>query len=114
MKAIPIPDPPKIVPFTFGGSALNEGDYAQVSCVVSSGDLPLSISWSLQSSGSKLNGSVSQNDQIMTAPMGKRASFLSISSVGHSHSGIYTCTAKNSAGLTSHSAELKVNGQFIL
>ena len=103
-------DPPRIVPFSFDGRSLNEGDYAQVSCVVSSGDLPLSISWSLKSSSSSMNGSVSPNDQILTAPMGDRASFLSISSVGHSHSGIYTCTARNKAGMASHSAELKVNG----
>jgi hypothetical protein len=34
---------------------------------------------------------------------------LTINSVGHRHSGQYTCTVKNKAGQTSESADLKVN-----
>ena len=41
-------EPPEILPFGFGATVLNEGDYAQASCVVRTGDLPLKISWSLQ------------------------------------------------------------------
>ena len=36
---------------------------------------------------------------------------LTISSVGYRHSGTYTCTAKNNAGVTSQTATLKVNGK---
>ena len=48
---------------------------------------------------------------ISTTPMGPRASFLSIESVGHRHSGEYTCVARNKAGNASYSAYLKVNGK---
>ena len=37
-------------------------------------------------------------------------SILMISSVGYRHSGKYTCIAKNSAGISFESTELKVNG----
>ena len=50
---------------------------------------------------------------IATAPMGPRASFLSIQSVSSQHSGVYTCTARNTAGTSSYSTSLIVNGNFI-
>ena len=90
----------------FGRDIFDEGEYAQVSCVVSSGDLPLSITWSLQ--GVSVSGN--RETGITTAPMGARASFLSIQSVGSQHTGVYTCTAANSAGHSSDSTSLMVNG----
>ncbi len=87
---------------------MNEGDYAHVSCIVTSGDMPLTIRWSLHGHG------VEAGQGIETSQAGSRANFLSIPSVGHRHSGIYTCTAKNDAGTTSWSTELKVNGTKIV
>ena len=91
----------------------NEGDYAQATCVVSTGDLPLTISWSLQGVA-KSSESTSQlydmADGIVTSPMGKRASSLMIESVGYGHTGIYTCTARNAAGNSTFSAELNIKG----
>ena len=100
-------EPPRIVPFSFGRDIFDEGEYAQVSCVISSGDLPLTITWSLQ------GVSVQGESGITTAPMGRRASFLSIQSVGSQHSGVYTCTARNAAGNSSYSTSLMINGNLI-
>ena len=96
------------MPFTFGRDVFDEGEYAQVSCSVSSGDLPLIITWALQGKGVTVQGG--SKSGIATAPMGPRASFLSINSVGSQHSGIYTCTARNAAGNSSYSTSLMVNG----
>jgi hypothetical protein len=43
--------------------------------------------------------------------IGTRTSILMITSVGYRHSGQYTCTAKNSAGMDHFTTELKVNGK---
>ena len=73
--------------------------------------LPLSITWSLQGRGVTVQGG--SESGIATAPMGPRASFLSIQSVGSQHSGTYTCTARNKAGNSSYSTTLMVNGNCI-
>ena len=100
--------PPDISPFSFSSDVVNEGIYAQVSCIVQSGDLPITITWSLK------GDVISSEPGLMTAQIGQRASILSIDSVGYRHSGTYTCTARNEAGVASSSAELKVNGTRFL
>ncbi len=97
--------PPAITPFSFGSDVLDEGLYAQVSCIVQKGDPPIQISWSLK------GDVVSSEPGLTTAQIGPRASILSIDALGYRHSGQYTCTARNSAGVASYSAELKVNGE---
>ena len=47
---------------------------------------------------------------MTTTMLGTQASMLVIQSVDYQHSGTYTCRAENPAGITTHSAELKVNG----
>ena len=84
---------------------MNEGDFAQVVCIVSNGDEPLSLTWSLK--GAVINSEPS----ISTTLLGTRTSMLTIQSVGYRHSGDYTCSATNQAGSRSSSATLKVNGQ---
>ena len=97
-------EPPTITPFTFGEFPVNQGDSAQLMCAVTRGDRPLSITWSLK-------GDVISSDPTLTTTMlGTQTSILMISSVDYQHSGIYTCRAENAAGVTSHSAELRVNG----
>ena len=68
------------------------------------GDEPLSISWSFHGQG------ISSDLGILISPIGSRGSMLIISSVGHRHSGEFTCTARNEAGSKSETAMLKVNG----
>ena len=95
---------PVIVPFSFGSEIVNQGDFAQLTCVVSRGDRPLSITWSLK-------GDVINSDPTLTTTMlGTQTSILMISSVDYTHIGVYSCRAENPAGITTHSAELKVNG----
>ena len=101
-------EPPIIVPFTFGSESVDQGQYAQLSCVIRSGDKPVAITWSLK-------GDIINSDPTLSTTMlGTQASMLVITSVDYSHVGVYTCRAENPAGVTSHSAELKVNGNLKL
>ena len=99
-------EPPKIVPFSFGSTVVDSGEFAQLTCVVSKGDTPITITWSLK--GQELNSGPS----ITTTMLGRRSSMLVISSVDYSHVGEYTCRASNPAGSVTHSADLVVNGKF--
>ena len=94
-----------VMPLTFGMDILNEGAFAQASCVVSQGDEPLQVSWSFH------GGHITSDLGIITTPIGSRGSMLLITSVKHVHRGNYTCTAKNNAGTQSQTVELKVNGK---
>ena len=86
---------------------MDEGGFAQVSCIVTKGDEPLSISWTFH--GSHITSDLG----IMTTPLGTKGSSLMIPSVGHSHRGNYTCQAFNAAGTRSKTVELKVNGRGV-
>ena len=98
-------EPPHIVPFSFGDKSINQGRTAQLMCAVDSGDRPLSITWSLK-------GDIINSDPTLTTTMlGTQTSILMISSVDYTHTGKYTCRVENPAGISTYSAELKVNGK---
>ena len=97
-----------MLPLTFGADVMNEHDFVQASCVVRKGDDPLKISWSFH------GADITTDTGIIITPLGTKASMLSISSVGHKHRGNYTCTAKNHAGITHQTVELRVNGKQII
>lgn len=96
--------PPRITPFAFEDNPVHEGHFIQINCLVSDGDLPIDITWNLNSVDVKeFNG-------ISATPIGKRSSMLTIESVTYSNAGNYTCIAKNRAGESTHLASLLVNG----
>ena len=96
-----------IAPFQFPSDTVDEGNYGQITCSVISGDEPLQISWSLH------GDVISSDPSIITTMIGTRSSILIISKVGYRHSGEYTCRATNNAGSATHSAVLRVNGNFL-
>lgn len=108
MFAVPVP--PLIVPFNFGEVPSNPGDAAVVNCVATKGDLPLEISWTFSSE--TIDSSLHRD--IMTTPLGPRASVLTINSVSANHQGNYTCIVQNAAGRAEHAATLVVNGMLNL
>ena len=87
---------------------VNQGESAQLACFVRKGDMPVTITWSLK------GDDISSDPLLTTTAIGQRTSLLIISSVAYRHSGQYTCTARNPAGHTTHSAELRVNGMKCL
>lgn len=94
---------PHITPFEFENQA-NTGDSIQLNCYVNRGDLPVSISWSLN------NKPITLHSGISMIPIGGRTSLLTIASLEAQHAGEYICTATNKAGSSSHSATLYING----
>ncbi len=76
------------MPLTFGKDILDEGEFAQLLCIVSKGDEPLTITWALK------GDDISSEPGLSTTTLGTRTSMLTIQSVGYRHSGTYTCTAK--------------------
>lgn len=100
--------PPRVTPFVFEDSPINSGDYASVQCTVPKGDLPIKITW-------KLNGdNIENHPEISISKNGRRGSALTIESISHSLAGNYTCSAENKAGISEHTANLLVNGYFII
>jgi hypothetical protein len=97
-------EPPRIVPFSFGSEVVDEGAFAQLTCSVSHGDEPISLSWSLK------GDEISSEPTMTTSTIGTRTSILIISAVGSRHVGEYTCQARNPAGVATYSTLLRVNG----
>lgn len=102
-------EPPEIGSFSFSKEVMNEGDFAQLSCIVNSGDQPVVLTWSFHGENDNFT-SKAQDMGISTTNLGPRMSILVINSVAHHHRGKYSCKARNRAGMQTRTAELKVNG----
>lgn len=76
-----------------------------VMCTVHKGDFPIGIKWTLNKQP------VKEIDGINVMLTNKRISQLSIETVSAEHAGEYECVAKNAAGISSHKANLSVNGK---
>lgn len=87
--------------FSFGEDPFEAGQSTSVQCMVSSGDLPLTIEWAF-------NGQLVP--ETWTVKIGQRGMVLNIDSVTARHAGNYTCTGRNLAGSASFTAQLTVNG----
>ncbi|KAL4705617.1 hypothetical protein ACJJTC_018739 [Scirpophaga incertulas] len=95
-----VSNPPEIEPFSFSAN-LQEGKRAQVSCSVTSGDMPVHFTWL------KDNGPIPSSLQVEE----RGADFFSnlvFKEVSAHHSGLYTCVASNSAAKVNYTAELVV------
>lgn len=100
-----LPALPQILPFDFGEEAVNSGDTASLTCTVHRGDMPIDITW-------RHNNKTITNQNGVSVLNGKKASMLNIDAVSPENAGEYSCVANNSAGSTSYSATLNVNGTF--
>lgn len=96
--------PPTVVPFSFGSDPIQSGQVTSVQCIISAGDLPLSVTWAFN------DYPLTSSDFVSIAKSGHRISTLAIESVTARQAGNYTCIAHNDAGFASYTSELRVNG----
>lgn len=94
-----------MLPLTISAQNVSQGDYVQLTCVVSKGDHPIFFSW-------YLNGErIDENTQsASTVNVGRQTSLLMLHSVTFAHAGNYTCDAANPAGRVARTATLSVTG----
>lgn len=95
---------PQILPFEFGEEAVNYGELTSLTCSISKGDLPIEIAWLHN------NIAIENTELISIVKVNRKISTLSIDSARASHSGNYTCLARNLAGSATYTTTLYVNG----
>lgn len=93
------------MPFDFGDESFNSGDSTAVQCMISKGDLPLQIHWTLN--GEPVVNGANNMQVVRFSP---RLSSLSIDAISGTHRGTFRCIASNLAGRVEASSDLKVNG----
>lgn len=93
------------MPFDFGNESFNSGDSTAVNCMISKGDLPLQIHWTLNGEP-VINGA----NSMQVVRFSPRLSSLSIDAISGAHRGTFRCIASNQAGREEASSDLKVNG----
>ena len=95
-----------VEPFSFPNDLI-ANRRAGVACIVSAGDLPITISW-------KKDGLPLSTDLGVTISTNDFTSFLSFTQVTRKHNGNYTCLAENPATKANYTAALMVQGMNIL
>ncbi|KAK0078989.1 hypothetical protein PV325_001870 [Microctonus aethiopoides] len=95
--------PPTVQQFSFTKLPMNAGEFANLQCIVPTGDLPLAIRWNYP--GKEIGGS----SGVIAKKVADRVSMLMISTITAKHAGDYICTAENAAGTSSYSTQLTVN-----
>lgn len=101
---------PQISPFSFGDEELNLDETVAATCIVTKGDLPVSIWWTLVDDFTREKRNLTTSDGLMIMRSSQKLSVLNIDAVKARHRGNYTCYASNKAGVTQHSAYLAING----
>lgn len=111
---------PSIEPFALGRS-LREGQRASIMCTISSGDLPIAISWfrneqpigELAGEQQAANLAASTLRGVRISRVSDYSSTLLFESLLAEHTANYTCLARNDAGQVSHQAPMIVQGELI-
>lgn len=86
---------------------MSAGNMGQLQCIVTEGDTPLQITWTFHGT---TDTSTNSQSGVSTMKLGQKSSVLMIESVTSEHTGNYTCTARNAAGVANYTAELIVTG----
>ncbi|XP_070391735.1 cell adhesion molecule Dscam1-like isoform X3 [Dermacentor albipictus] len=99
--AVHVMTPPLVSPFSFPDD-LTEGKRAGAACIISEGDLPITIQW--LKDGRPLDPEL----EASVAKANDYTSFLSFTGVRQLHSGNYTCVASNPATSSNYSSTMIV------
>jgi Immunoglobulin domain len=104
---------PQITPFSFGDDQdVNFDEAVAATCIITKGDLPISVWWTLVDDFDKFEKNLTTNDGVVITRTSQKFSMLTIDAVKARHRGNYTCFAKNKAGISQHSAFLAINGDL--
>lgn len=99
---------PQTQPMSFTSEYASEGDYAQLTCIVTKGDFPLLFEWLLN------DNQITPSMGISIVSVGRQTSLLIAQNVTSRHAGSYTCRASNPAGHSVSTASLVVKGKTSL
>lgn len=102
LSFLPVSVPPLIQPFDFPPTSI--GKLMYIACVVSSGDMPIRITW-------RKDGQEIVPSSGITIDTKEFMSSLQISKVSLKHNGNYTCIASNDAATVSTERQLTVTGK---
>lgn len=97
--------PPKISPF-YVEDSLHVGDRTSLTCSVTKGDSPLTISWH------KDGNIVDPAHMVSITQVDQFTSILVIEKLSSEHNGNYSCVVRNPAAEVSHMHQLVVNGNW--